>query len=128
MDTYNVEQAANLLHLNPKRVQNLARSGRLPAVRIGRKWLFPRADLDALLSPGSRGVNENRPIELSARNQLRGRIISLKLDGVMAEVRIDLGGQELVAIITRGSAERMELKPGAEIFAVIKSTEVMVGR
>lgn len=67
-------------------------------------------------------------MELSARNRLRGRIVSLTLDGVMAEVRLQIGAQELVSIITRSSAERLKLSVGDEVLAVIKSTEVMIGR
>jgi molybdopterin-binding protein len=46
----------------------------------------------------------------------------------MAEVRIRIGDQELVAIITRSSAERLGLAPGDEVLAVIKSTEVMIAK
>ena len=46
----------------------------------------------------------------------------------MAEVRLAISGQELVSIITRNSVERMGLKIGDEVFAVIKSTEVMIGK
>src|SRR5690242_20044862 len=86
MDTLGVAEAASLLHLNPKRVQFLARTGRLPAVRVGRKWLFPRGRLEALLGPGL--APEVHPIDLSARNQLRGSVLSVVADGLMAEVRV----------------------------------------
>jgi molybdate transport system regulatory protein len=46
----------------------------------------------------------------------------------MAEVRLAIGDQELVSIITRSSVERMGLKVGDQVFAVIKSTEVMIGK
>jgi molybdopterin-binding protein len=46
----------------------------------------------------------------------------------MCEVRLDIGGQELVSVITRSSAERLGLKVGDEALAVIKSTEVMIGK
>jgi molybdopterin-binding protein len=67
-------------------------------------------------------------VEISARNQLRGRVTSIALGGVMAEVRIRMGDQELVSVITRTSAERMRLAVGDDVVAVIKSTEVMVGK
>jgi len=68
------------------------------------------------------------PIQVSARNQLSGRINALKMDGVMAEVVVQIGEQELVAIITRASAERMRLSVGDQVLAVIKSTEIMIGK
>jgi excisionase family DNA binding protein len=44
MRTLNAHETADLLHLNVKRVQGLARAGKLPAVRVGRRWLFQRRD------------------------------------------------------------------------------------
>lgn len=68
-------------------------------------------------------------MELSARNQLSGTIADIKLGGIMAEVEIDLGnGLTVVAAITRGSAERMQLAVGDSVTAVIKATEVLVGK
>ena len=67
-------------------------------------------------------------MELSARNQLPGTIKSIKLGGVMAEVVIDVNGLEVVAAITRTSAESMGLKEGDSVKAVMKATEVMVAR
>ena len=127
MDTLNSDQAASLLHMHPKRIRSLARAGKLPAVRVGRRWLFPRERLEELL--GERGASRPLGLEaLSARNHLKGRVRSLQKDGLMAEVTLDVGGQPLVAIITRSSAERLRLAPGDEVLAVIKSTEVMVAK
>lgn len=63
---------------------------------------------------------------LSARNQLPGKVVSVKLAEVMAEVVIDVGGSQVVAAITRSSAEQMKLRAGDNVKAVVKATEVMV--
>ena len=63
---------------------------------------------------------------LSARNQFKGKVKSVKLGNVMADIVVDIGSVELVSVITRESAERMGLKKGKSVTAVIKSTEVMV--
>jgi molybdopterin-binding protein len=126
MGLLSADQAAAHLHLNVKRVQALARAGKLPGRRVGRRWLFDERDLDAAL--GQPPAAEHRGLDLSARNQLRGRIIALHAEGLMAEVRIAIGDQELVAVITRSSAERLGLKVGELAVAVIKSTEVMIGK
>ena len=127
MNTLNAEEAARLLHLNVKRVQSLARAGKLPAARVGRKWLFRRDELEALL--GRPAVAQPAgSMAISARNRLRGTIARLQFDGLMAEVVIRIGDQELVSVITRSSAERMGLTVGEEVYAVIKSTEVMIGK
>lgn len=126
-DTLSVAEAAALLKLNVKRVQALARAGQLPATRVGRKWLFSRNKIEAMVGvsekPKAAGV-----LTLSARNQLRGKIVALTSDGLMTEVRLNIGGQELTAVITRSSAERLRLAIGEEVLAVIKSTEVMIGK
>ena len=66
---------------------------------------------------------------LSARNQLAGTVKSLVLGNVMAEVVVDIGGgHEVVAAITKRSAEAMNLKVGDPVKAVIKSTEVLIDK
>jgi len=66
---------------------------------------------------------------LSARNQLRGRITAVNLGAVMAEVTVDIGGgNSLVSAITRNSAESMDLREGMDVVAVIKATEVLIGK
>ena len=68
-------------------------------------------------------------MELSARNQLAGTVKSISLGGVMAEVVIQLdGGQEVVSAVTRGSVERLGLEVGTPVVAVIKATEVLIGK
>lgn len=128
-DLITADEAAKLLHLNVKRIQFLARSGALPAVRFGRKWLFQRT----ALVPSRPGATSARPtvstaLEISARNRLRGTITGITADGVMAEVRLRIADQEIVSIITSSSARRLGLAVGDEVFAVVKSTEVMIAK
>ena len=68
------------------------------------------------------------PVQLSARNQLKGTVSSVKLGTVMAEVEIEVGGQTVAAAITRVSAERLGLKVGDQVTAIIKATEVIVAK
>jgi molybdopterin-binding protein len=129
MALLNVEQAASYLHLNVKRVQALARAGRLPGRRVGRRWLFDEGELQAALGRERPDLPFSSPgLDLSARNQLRGRVLSLLTEGLMTEVRLAVGDQELTAVITRSSAERLRLAVGEMVYAVIKSTEVMIGK
>jgi molybdopterin-binding protein len=68
-------------------------------------------------------------MELSARNQLTGTVKDVKLGGVMAEITVEIAGsQELVSVITRTSAERLQLQAGDQVTVIIKSTEVMLGK
>ena len=65
---------------------------------------------------------------LSARNQFRGKVKSVKIGNVMAEVIVLVGSIEIVSLISRTSAEHMNLKVGDEVSAVIKSTEVLIDK
>ncbi len=65
---------------------------------------------------------------LSARNQLPAVVKSVKLGNVMAEVIVEVAGTEIVALISRGSAESLNLQPGDHVKAVIKSTEVLIDK
>ncbi len=67
-------------------------------------------------------------MEISARNNLRGTIKSVELGDIMAEVIVDVGGQEVVSTITRSSAQRLGLKVGDQVVAIIKASEVMIGK
>ncbi|HAH00716.1 MAG TPA: molybdenum-pterin-binding protein [Ktedonobacter sp.] len=68
-------------------------------------------------------------MQLSARNQLKAKVKSVKLGAVMAEVVVELpDGQQIVSAITRNSVEGLGLKEGDDIIAIIKSTEVMIGK
>jgi molybdopterin-binding protein len=127
MNMLDAAEAGRLLHLNVKRVQALARAGKLPAVRVGKKWLFPNDRLQALLGgPAPRAASGS--IAISARNRLRGRVTEIRIEGLMAEVHLAIGDQELVSVITRSSVERLGLAVGDEAFGIVKSTEVMIGK
>ncbi len=67
-------------------------------------------------------------MQISARNQFRGKVTAVKLGNVMAEVQVQIGGIDLVSAITRGSAEGLGLKVGDDVVAIIKATEVMIGK
>ena len=67
-------------------------------------------------------------MEISARNQLKGRVKEVVLGTVMAEVVVDVGGQELASAITRRSAEALGLKVGDNVTVIIKATEVIIGK
>jgi molybdopterin-binding protein len=67
-------------------------------------------------------------MQISARNQLRGKVTAVKLGTVMAQVTVQVGGQEVVSAITRDSVDRLGLKVGDDVVAIVKATEVMLGK
>ncbi len=66
-------------------------------------------------------------MHVSARNVLKGRVKKINVGSVNTEVIIDVGGAEIVSLITKSSAEQLNLKEGGEAYAVIKASNVMVG-
>jgi len=66
-------------------------------------------------------------VSLSGRNQLRGIVDEVRVEGLLAQVRLRIGDQRLTAVITRDAIEALKLKRGQPALAVIKSTEVMIG-
>ena len=68
-------------------------------------------------------------MEISARNGLKGKVADVKLGEVMASIKIEVTEPGVItAIITRESAEDLDLKEGYEVKAIIKSTEIMVAK
>ncbi|HVH30616.1 MAG TPA: TOBE domain-containing protein [bacterium] len=131
-DILNPRQAAALLGLHAKTVVRMAREGRLPSTKALGRWRFIRGALQEWLAgrsvppkPAS-GLPPGNTA-LSARNQLRGVVGRVEVDGLMAEVTVNLESGPLVAIITRASAERLGLQPNNPVTAVIKATEVLIG-
>jgi molybdopterin-binding protein len=92
---------------------------------------IPRSEVDKLLFR-TRGRTEKEREQVvrrvSGRNQLVGRVDSVRISGLMAEVKISIGGQQITSIITATSAREMELKAGQTAAALIKATEVMILR
>ncbi|GAP43472.1 protein containing molybdenum-pterin binding domain [Lentimicrobium saccharophilum] len=68
-------------------------------------------------------------MKISARNQIKGVITEIKSGVVTARVILDIGGgNHLSSVITMESVQELNLKPGDEVYAIIKSTEVMIGK
>lgn len=68
------------------------------------------------------------PLKSSARNQLSGQVVSIKNGSVMSQVEIRIGENRVVAAITQESVAELQLKEGDEVVAIIKATDVMVGK
>jgi molybdopterin-binding protein len=65
---------------------------------------------------------------LSARNRLHGYIEEVRVDGLLAQIRLRVGDQSLTAVVTADAVQALELKRGDDALAIIKSTEVMIAR
>ena len=134
-------QVCQLLGVAPKSLYLWERSGKVPAPKRDRRgWRhYSEADVATLRSflgigkefAGETGARRGRRVleGLSARNQLRGTVVAVRGSGVLCEVVMRLrDGQEITSVITRRSAEQLDLRRGQAVVAVIKSTEVMLFR
>lgn len=92
---------------------------------------IPQSEVDRLLFRTRARTAPERALamrRLSGRNQLVGRVESVRVSGLMAEVVLSIGDQQITSIITARSAREMNLKAGQTAAALIKSTEVMILR
>jgi molybdopterin-binding protein len=98
---------------------------------VGGHHRIPQREIDRLLFRKRGRTEKERQLvirRVSGRNQLVGRIGAVRISGLMAEVEISIGGQQITSIITARSAREMQLKPGQTAAALIKATEVMILR
>ncbi|MGC8549862.1 MAG: TOBE domain-containing protein [Acidobacteriaceae bacterium] len=105
--------------------------GKIKSVKTpGGHYRIPEAELDGLLHKAKRPDTPKRQMmrNVSGRNQLVGRVVELKFDGLLCQVKLSIGGQVINSIITAEAAREMQLKVGETVAALIKSTEVMVLR
>jgi len=97
----------------------------------GGHYRIPQSEVDRLLhrtrghNEGERRVSYRR---ISGRNQLVGRIVDVRVSGLVAQVTLSVGGQLITSLITSGAVREMQLKKGQTAAALIKATEVMIIR
>ena len=106
-----------------KKLQSIRTAGghhRIPASEIER--FLPRTEEKDVLSWRR---NFRR---ISGRNQLVGRILEVRYSGLLAQVKLSIGGQRISSIITADAAREMRLEKGQTAAALIKATEVMIVR
>jgi molybdopterin-binding protein len=120
--TYTASEAARALGISLDTLRRWDRQGRIRVSRDrANRRIVSQREIDRLR--GDAGQT------LSARNRLEGVVRAVKLDGLLAEVELDVTrGGRLVAVITRESAEALGLEPGMSARAVVKATSVMVER
>jgi len=79
--------------------------------------------------PAAREIDDDESLAgLSARNRLRGFVEEVRVDGLLAQVRLRVGDQTLTAVITADAVGHLKLRRGDDALAIIKSTEVMIAR
>jgi len=120
MEYVPASEAARRLGISLDTLRRWDRAGRLRVERdAANRRIVPLAEIARLRAGREDGV--------SARNRLPGVVRSVRVDGLLAAVEIDVTVPvRVVAVITRDAAEELALRPGAAAAALVKATSVMV--
>ncbi len=131
-----VRTAAERLGVAYSTLKRWVHSGRVRTTRTeGGHHRVAEAEIDRLMTrqqPDTRHARPAGPDEsiggLSARNRLHGFIDEVRIDGLLAQVRLRVGDQSLTAVITADAVRALKLRRGDDALAIVKSTEVMIAR
>jgi len=126
-------EAANILGISYPTLKQWIYHGKIRTAKTpGGHHRVPESEIDRLIPKKlQRGDVQTRRVnfrKISGRNQLIGRVLSIKYSGFLAQVTMAIGEQHITAIITADAAKEMRLKSGERAAALIKSTEVMILR
>lgn len=135
-DLLTVRKAAESLGVNYSTLKQWIYKGAVRTVRTeGGHHRVSLDEVERLLARGlkapartARSGAHGVLVALSGRNQLRGIVEEVRTEGLLAQVRLRIGTETLTAVITRDALRELKLRRGDEALAIIKSTEVMIGR
>jgi molybdopterin-binding protein len=130
---YPLRDACKVLGVSYPALKQWIYKGKIKTVKTpGGHHRIPETEIDRLLpaAPQRGPVQKRRETfrTISGRNQLVGRVVELKVEGLMAQVTLSIAGQKLTAIITADAVREMRLEKGQIAAALVKSTDVMVMR
>jgi molybdopterin-binding protein len=119
-ELYTASEAARALGISLDTLRRWDKAGKIRVERdAANRRIVPASEVERL-----QGTDRTA---MSARNQLRGVVRDIQIDGLLAQVELDVTEPaRVIAIITRASAEDLGLKPGKTVTAVVKSTSVMI--
>ena len=126
-------EAANILGISYPTLKQWIYRGKIKTAKTpGGHHRVPESEIDRLipkkLERGDLASRRGNYRKISGRNQLIGRVLSVKYSGLLAQVVLAIGEQHITSIITADAAKEMRLKPGERAAALVKSTEVMILR
>ena len=131
MEQYPVREAAELLGVSYQTLKLWIYRKKIRSVKTpGGHHRIPRSEVERLSGPRQRAALKPKTNtglhEISGRNKLLGIVTNVKYSGLLAQVTIDVGGQEVTSIITSDACKSLKLKKGVVAYALIKATEVMI--
>ena len=124
MELLKLRDAAEMLNISYPTLKQWIYRGKLRSIKTpGGHHRIARSEIDRITSVKATGGNLQ---SISGRNKLLGRIVEVQTEGLLTQVTLDVSGQIVTAIITRQSAEELDLRKGMSAYALIKATEVMI--
>ena len=123
-------EAASKIGISYPALKHWILAGRIPTVKTpGGHHRVPLEALAEFLPKTSQPSPANPgATRISGRNQLLGNVVEVTIEGLLAKVVLSVAGQRITSIITADAARELALKPGEPAIALIKATEVMIGR
>ena len=119
-------QAAERLGISYPALKHWILAGRIRTIKTpGGHHRVPAEALDEFLPPAAAHMGSAR---ISGRNQLAGTVLEVTVEGLLAKVVLAMGKQRITAIITADAVRDLGLRPGDQALALIKATEVMIGK
>ncbi|MFN7917093.1 MAG: TOBE domain-containing protein [Vicinamibacterales bacterium] len=137
MTQLTVRAAAERLGVGYSTLKRWVLSGRVRTTQTaGGHHRIAEAEIDRLLArhapdtgaPSRPRVDDESIADLSARNRLHGYIEEVRVDGLLAQIRMRVGDQTITAVVTSDAVRALKFKRGDDAIAIVKSTEVMVAR
>lgn len=134
MELLKPKEAAQLAGVSILTIKRWIYDGKIKSVQTaGGHHRVPRREIERITSARSAATVKKAKTpkaigleSISGRNKLRGQIISIRFEGLLAQASIDVGGQVITSIITSDAARALGLKKGSNVYALIKATEVMI--
>ena len=125
-------EAARLMGISYPTIKKWILSGKLKTTQTpGGHHRLSESSLKSYLAADKlkpESVSRERYRRISGRNQLAGKVVSVRVEGLLAEVVLAVGDTHVTAIITAGAVQELRLKKGDTAAALIKSTDVMIER
>jgi molybdopterin-binding protein len=133
MELLRVPEAARRLNVGRSTLKQWIYEGKVRSIQTpGGHHRIPASEIARMTEfSGRRKVKRSKPVGLEAisgRNKLVGKVTNVHIEGLLAQVTLDIGGQLITSIITRNACEDLGLRKGVRAMALIKSTEVMIIR
>jgi molybdopterin-binding protein len=130
MELLKLSEAAREFSISYPTLKQWIYRGKVRSVKTpGGHHRIPRNEIDRLTGDCvSKSRKPSGLAAISGRNKLYGTVAEVQVEGLLAQVVLDIGGQKIVSIITRKSCEDLGLKKGVRAYALVKATEVMLIR